>query len=80
MFLWRVFVALHPVNESKRPQRVHHYRSYENELDLKGISFLVDINQIEKSEKQNNLDINIIGYESSLTPQRTVLIIRSIYF
>ena len=68
------------LDKSKRPQRVHHYRPYENELDLKGISFLVDINQIEKSEKQNNLNFNIIGYESSLTPQRTVLIIRSIYF
>ena len=46
MFLWRVFVALHQVNESKRPERVHHYRPYENELNLNGISFLVDINQI----------------------------------
>ena len=67
-FLWSVLAALHPVNESKGPQRVHHYRQYENELNLNGISFPVDINQIEKFEKQNNLSINVIGYESTLFP------------
>ena len=40
----------------------------ENELNFDGISFPVNTNQIEKFEKQNQLSINVIGYETTLFP------------
>lgn len=60
-FLLCVLAALHPVEN--HAQRVNNYTPFENELSVKGIDFPVEVNQIPKFEKQNNLSINVIGYD-----------------
>ena len=46
------------VNESVK------YKRYEHELDMKNISYPVQIRDIEKFEKQNNISVNVFGYEN----------------
>lgn len=60
-FMWALLSALHPVN--KDPQRVLKYKQFENELKFDGIQFPVEIKDIPKIEKMNNLVINIFSNE-----------------
>jgi len=60
-FLWSVLAALHPT--SHHPERIAHYKPYENELNMTGIEFPVTISKIEKFEKQNKISVNVFGYE-----------------
>lgn len=60
-FLWSILVALHPVQ--RHPERVANYIQYENTLNFLGIDFPVTFSKVEKFEKQNNLSINVFGYE-----------------
>lgn len=59
--LWSILVALHPVQ--RHPERVANYIQYENTLNFLGIDFPVTFSKVEKFEKQNNLSINVFGYE-----------------
>lgn len=65
-FLWSVLAALHPMR--KNHERVRHYISFENGLNLDGISFPTSISQIVKFEKQNNISINVFGLEKEFFP------------
>lgn len=68
-FLWSVLAALHPMR--KNHERVRHSISFENELNLDGISFPTPISQIVKFEKQNNISIsvfNVFGFEKEFFP------------
>ena len=56
-FLWCILAHLHPAEDHKN--RVTHYTKYEHELDVTGISFPVQLNQI-KFEKRNKMAINVI--------------------
>ncbi|CAC5357663.1 unnamed protein product [Mytilus coruscus] len=60
-FLWSVLAALHPVERNL--DRVSHYMKYEDSLNLTGIDFPVSLPKFEKFEKQNNLSINVFGWE-----------------
>jgi len=61
-FLWSVLAAfLH--QKLDVPERVSHYVLHENELDMSGITYPVSITQIHKFEKQNNISVNVFGYE-----------------
>ena len=60
-FLWCVLAALHP--DVQNPHRSTNYREYENELNMKGITYPVAVKQVSKFEKQNNISINVFGYE-----------------
>jgi hypothetical protein len=51
--LWSVLAALHPVSRESHPERVSHYRQYENELNMKDINYPVSLKKLEKFEKQN---------------------------
>ena len=63
-FLWSILAALHPVNRKHHPQRLHHYRSFERELNINGIEFPVKVSDITKFERQNqDISINVFGYE-----------------
>nr|XP_015922599.2 uncharacterized protein LOC107451117 [Parasteatoda tepidariorum] len=64
-FLWAILASLHPCNDSKSANRVSKYREFEHELNLKGITFPMKLNQISKFEKLNNLSINVFGNEES---------------
>lgn len=60
-FLWSVLAALHPVD--RNPQDISQYRSYENQLNMKDIEFPVSLSKMTKFEKQNNISINVFGFE-----------------
>lgn len=62
-FKWSVLAALHPIQREDQPHRIHHYVPFEHELDFNGIDFPVSIDKIPKFEKQNNIAINVFGFE-----------------
>ena len=63
-FLWSVLAALHPVHRKDHAQRVQHYRCFEGELNVNGITFPMKVSDVTKFEKQNPaLSINLFGYE-----------------
>ena len=39
------------------------YTPYENEMNMEGIEYPVAIMDIDKFEKQNDISINVLGYE-----------------
>lgn len=65
-FLWSVLAHLHPVKNNKK--RVYKYRQYEKELNTDGITFPMRLRDIKKFEKQNNLSINVFGFEEDIIP------------
>lgn len=60
-FLWSILAALYPA--PYHPERISNYTEYENELNMKGIEYPVSLNNIQKFEKQNEISINVFGYE-----------------
>ena len=62
-FRWCHIRHLNP--QEKYPQRIKKIdKEYINKLDYSNIDFPVTIKQINKIEKQNNININVFGYES----------------
>ncbi|XP_033758184.1 SH3 domain-containing protein C23A1.17-like [Pecten maximus] len=53
--------SLHP--NHKVPELVTNYLPYEQELDMTGIQYPMTISQVEKFERQNNISVNVFGYE-----------------
>lgn len=47
---------------------IQQYYPYENDLNLNGITFPTPISKIQKFEKQNNISINVFGYENDFFP------------
>ena len=64
-FLWSILAALHSTDI--HPERVSHYEPYENELNMMGIEYPVSLSKIEKFERQNDISINIFGFEEGET-------------
>jgi hypothetical protein len=62
-FQWAVLhvSALFPT--VKHPQRVSKYAPFADKLDFTGIQFPVQMKDIDKFEKQNNISVNVFGYE-----------------
>lgn len=58
-FLWSVLASLHPKN--RMASKVDHYKKYEKELSLDGITFPVSLNDIQVFERKNE-DISINVY------------------
>ena len=54
---------LYPVKYSNHPTRVSKYQEYDHELNMSGIQYPADIKDIGKSEHQNNISVNVYGYE-----------------
>lgn len=68
-FLWSVLAALHPVHGKNNPNRVSHYTQFIDELNMTGISYPVQIAQMNKFEEQNEVSVNVIGFgDSDLIP------------
>lgn len=57
-----MLAALHPAEHN--PSRVTHYKRYENELNMNGIEYPVTLTKMEKFEKQNNISVNVFGFEA----------------
>ena len=61
--LWSLVRHLNP--RKKDPQRItKEDREFAKNLDFSGITFPVTINQINRIEKQNNININLFGYDT----------------
>ena len=61
-FLWAVLAAIHPAVTNAH--RVANYEQYENELDMSGLSFPMKVSQTAKFERQNQISVNVFGYEN----------------
>lgn len=67
-FLWSVLAALHPVQHDRH--LLDHYRPYQDELNMAGITYPVTVQQIDKIEDQNNISINVFGFDKNIYPLR----------
>src|SRR5436190_8375741 len=59
-FLWSILASLYPVKENCN--RIENYLKYENELNMTGIPYPVDIKHISRFEEQNDISVNVFGY------------------
>ena len=75
-FMWSILAALHPVEHTRNPERIHHYQHYQDELNFGGIEFPVTIDKIGRFERQNNISVNVFGFRkctlSHLYHERTL--------
>ena len=63
-FTWAILSALHPIYIN--PYDVGHYKPYEKELNMLGISYPVPLSKVNRFERQNiGISINIFGFESN---------------
>ena len=62
-FLWSILTFLHPLKYRNHLDKVSKYQEYERELNMSGIQYPVDIKDIGKFEHQNNISVNVYGYE-----------------
>ena len=64
--MWSVLASIPPV--SGDAERLCHYQQFQDELDFTGIEFPVTIDKIGKFERQNNISMNVFGFEDVLFP------------
>ena len=62
-FLWSILAALHPVENNKN--RVLHYERFEKTVNMDGIAYPVPPSSVPKFEKQNQISVNVFGYENN---------------
>lgn len=48
---------------TEHQERVSKYKPFENTLKMQGMTYPVALSQVSKIEDQNNLCINVFGYE-----------------
>ena len=65
-FLWSVLAHLYEANHNK--QRIEHYIPYETDLNVNGIAYPVTVKDLSKFEKQNDISVNVFGYEDRYYP------------
>ena len=66
-FLWGILAQLCPVEDHK--DRTSNYSMHFNELNLEGLEFPMKVKDIPKSEKLNNLNVNVFELTKTvLTP------------
>ena len=64
-FLYSVLAHIHPVDKSRDPNEVYHYKPFLHELDYSGLTFPLKIRQIRKFEDQNQqFSINVLYHDS----------------
>ena len=63
-FIWSILASLHPVQCGNSLHRVSKYQEYEHELNISGIQYSINIKDINKFEHQNNISVNVYGYEN----------------
>ena len=63
--LWSILAHLHPIARENHPYRVNKYQPYETELNMAGVSYPTPLADILKIENNNNISINVIGYDST---------------
>ena len=61
--LWSILASLHPVQHGNNSATVSKYQDYEHELNMSGIQYRIDRKDVGKFEHQNNISVNVCGYE-----------------
>ena len=56
------------VHYTQHGYRVEKYMPYENELNMEGIAYPVAVKDVPKFEKQNDISVNVFGYEDGYYP------------
>ena len=64
-FVWSVLAQLYPCRHS---DRVINYIKNEQDLNLKGVHFPTPLHDIPIFERNNNISINVFGYEGEVFP------------
>ena len=59
--MWCLLAHLHPTQDNNT--RVSKYEPYVNELNMSGVNFPTPVNDIRKIEQNNNLSVNVLGYD-----------------
>ena len=67
-FLWSILAHLHMVHYCQHGYRVEKYIPYENELNMEGITYPVAVKDVPKFEEQNDISVNVFGYEDGYYP------------
>ena len=67
-FMWSILAGIHKVPLHSHPERTHHYQEFQDELNFEDIEFPITIDKIGKFERQNNISVNVFGYEDVLFP------------
>ncbi len=63
-FKWAVLSCL--FSADRNPDRLSHYKKYENNLNDKDLTYPVDVKDVQKFADKNNLVINVFGWENDL--------------
>ena len=61
-FLWFILASIHPVQCRNHLDGISKYQEYEHDLNMSGIQYPVYIKDINKFEHQNNISVNVYGY------------------
>ena len=63
--IWAITAALHPLSDNTpNHTRTTHYKKYINECNVSNVTFPTPISDIPKLENNNNIRINVYGYDS----------------
>ena len=62
-FIHCIAAALYGDPNQKDPQRVSHYRQYEDRFDMTGIDMPMELKDIPRFEKQNSISVSVYGWE-----------------
>ena len=60
---WHTYNVVH---NHQHGYRVEKYIPYENELNMEGITYPVAVKDIPKFEKQDDISVNVYGYEDGI--------------
>ena len=78
-FLWSILAQLHPADHH-HADRVSNYEQYENEVNMEGIEYPVNLSDIDKFENQNpdiSISVFVLNNNSlKVTPIRVAETIR----
>ena len=62
-FIHCIAAALYGDPNQKDPQRVSHYRQYEDRFDITGIDMPMELKDIPRFERQNSISVSVYGWE-----------------
>ncbi|CAB4015283.1 Gastrula zinc finger [Paramuricea clavata] len=65
-FMWSILAGIHPAQRDA--ERLHYYQQFKDGLNFDDIEFPVTIDKIGKFERQNNISVNVFGFEDVLFP------------
>ena len=73
-FKWSILAALHPVQH--HPERVSHYKPFQDDLNFTGIDFPVEVDQIDRFEKLNpRISVTVLAIDVPDDPVKNPSII-----